>query len=701
MTRLNAAAWLAASALALALSGCANTDSDGSTPDVRPTDTTSGNGNPAGGATAPRSDARALFAPLSGILPFPNDLYFNGSTDGTLNAPANPFQPNLAALNALDGFSTTSPIEVRFSTPLDPASLTAAAVRVVQVNIDNSTKATTGVVRPLVFGTDYALELASDAGAAGTLLKIRPLKPLVPSTGATNNGYLVLVTNALRDVTGATVAADTDYATIKGALPTCASITNGSLNGICRLTGAHLQIGGALSVPAANVVLSFSFSTVSVADSFAALAATVPAQPIAVAATGLTTSQANPALQGKANVYVGTTTVPYYLRIATSAQDTAVLTSTWVATGGPAIPGSDPTSRFITRFNPVPAKTADLQIPLLVTVPNATAAGGTGCPKPPAGYPVAIVQHGLGGDRSQALAMADAFADACFVVAAIDLPLHGITSAANPLYQANRERTFNLDLLNNATGAAGPDGITDRSSAHFIQVPSPLTTRDNLRQGEADLIVFAKSVANLDVTGDAVADVDPTRIHYVGLSLGGIVGTVAARFSPGVRTATLAVPGGLLTQLFLDSPTFGPSIKQALAGQGLPEGTTLFNNFFRDAQAAIDQGDPINHLAATVAAKPVHLVQVTGDTVIPNSATARLVTAAGLRRIATAGPNPVSAGNGVWVNFTAGSHGTLFDPTASLPATVEMQSQTVQFAASAPAPGGPFVVITNTAVLQP
>ncbi|MCP5339191.1 MAG: hypothetical protein H7A16_03250, partial [Sinobacteraceae bacterium] len=631
-----------------------------------------------------------------------NDLYFNGSTDGTLNAPANPFQPNLNALNALDGFSTTAPIEMRFSTPLDPGSLTAAAVRVAQVTIDNSTKATTGFVRQLTLGTDYALELASDAGAAGTMLKIRPLRPLVPSTGATNNGYLVVLTNALRDASGATVAADTDYATIKAALPSCASITNGSLNGICRLTGAHLQLAGAaLGVSPADVVLSFSFSTQSVADSFSALAATVPAQPIAVTATGLSTQQANAALAGKANLYVGTLTVPYYLRVAAGPQDSAVRTSTWSAVGPPAIPGSDPTSRFITRFNPVPAKTADLQIPLLVTAPNATAAGGAGCPKPGAGFPVVIVQHGLGGDRSQALAIADGFADACFVVASIDLPLHGITATANPLYQAGRERTFNLDLVNNSTGAAGPDGLIDRSSAHFIQVPSPLTTRDNLRQGQVDTMVLAKSLAALDLDGDGTADIDATRIHYAGLSLGGIVGTVHARFASQTRTATLAVPGGLLTQLFLDSPTFGPSIKQALAAQGLAEGTTLFNNFFRDAQAALDAADPVNHIAAAVDLKPIHLTQVTGDTVVPNSATARLVTAGNLTRIASAGPTPVSAGNGVWVNFIAGSHGTLFDPTASLAATAEMQSQTVRFAASATAPGGPFVIVTNTAVLEP
>ena len=51
--------------------------------------------------------------------------------------------------------------------------------------------------------------------------------------------------------------------------------------------------------------------------------------------------------------------------------------------------------------------------------------------------------------------------------------------------------------------------------------------------------------------------------------------------------------------------------------------------------------------------------------------------------------------------MTAGSHGSLFDPTASLAATVEMQTQAVKFAASAVAPGGPFVFITNPAVVQP
>jgi len=61
--------------------------------------------------------------------------------------------------------------------------------------------------------------------------------------------------------------------------------------------------------------------------------------------------------------------------------------------------------------------------------------------------------------------MADAYADACFIVAAMDLPLHGIVqgdptfgalycSPALPQCIGATERTFNVDLVNNTTGVA-------------------------------------------------------------------------------------------------------------------------------------------------------------------------------------------------------------------------------------------------------
>jgi len=704
MNRLTAAAWIAASALALG--GCANTNSDGSTPDVGPTDTTSGNGNPAGGAAVGGTAARALFAPLSGILPYPTDLYFSGTTDGTLNIPANPFLPNAAALNQLDGYSTTAPISIRFSTGLDPATLTAANIRVVQVTIDNATKATTGVVRPLVLGTDFSAELASDAGANGTLLQLKPLRPLLASTGTTNNGYLVLLTNGLRDSSGASVAPDTDYAAFKAALPSCAAVTNATLNGVCRLTGAHLQIAGALGVPAANVVLSFSFSTQNTRDTMTVVASQVAAaapRPIVARPTGLTTRQVSAALLGKANVLAGTLQVPYY------SSRSAPLSGTWLGNASPL----DASSRFLTRFNPVPVATETLTIPLLVTVPNATALAGA--TPPPGGWPVVIFQHGITGDRTQMLAIADAFADAGFVVVAIDQPLHGLPSTANPLYArpanplyggtapagaTSYERTFDLDLVNNTTGATGPDGVVDPSGTHFINLVSLLTSRDNLRQAAADLLVLTRAVPTLDLTGDGAADINGARIHFVGHSLGGIVGTVYAGLPSAMRTASVAMPGGGIAQLLRESGSFGPRITAGLQAQGLTPGTTLFDQFFRDAQTAVDSGDPLNYVTAAVALRPYHLIQVVGggavlpDQVVPNSATQRLITAAALPKVATAGANAVSRG---YVNFIAGDHGSILSPAGGLAPLVGIQQQVVTFAAS----DGATIRIQNPAVIQP
>ena len=671
---------VAASVLLLAgCSGGSGMDSD----DIGPTDTTSG--SLPGGSTVPPSPTalHPLFQVAQGLLPYPTDLYFSGTTDGTLNIqPANSLIPAQAALNSIDGYGVNTPIRARFSGAVDAASLTAASVRVVRVNIDNTTKATVGVAGVLVPGVDYSVGLATDAGVGNQIVEIRPLHPLVPSTGATNNGYLVLLTSGITDTAGAAAVPDSDYATIKNALaggPNCPSITNATMNGVCRLTGAHLQIAGAVGINPANVILSFSFSTGSVRDSLAAVAAGATAHAIVAQATGLNTSQVNPALPGIADIHAGILQLPYYL------SKSAPLTGYWQ--GNPSPVGG---TTLLTRFNPVPVATETLSVPLLATVPNAA----SGRAKPANGWPVVIFQHGITGNRTNMLGLADSFAGQGFVVVAIDLPLHGITDTTSPLYQAANERTFNLDVMNNTTGAAGADGVIDSSGASFINLSSLLTARDNLREASADLLTFARSVGNLDLTGDAVSDIDATRIHFVGQSLGSIVAVPWLSLSAAVQTATLSVPGGLITQLLRDSPTFGPRINAGLQAQGLVPGTTLYNQFFRDAQNVIEAGDPINYIEAAAAAKPILLHQVIGDTVIPNSATQRLIDLGGLTKVSTPGPKPVSR---AYVTFTAGVHSSLLDPTASLPATVEMQTQAVTFAVT----NGTIVAITNPAVVQP
>ncbi|MGH8197070.1 MAG: hypothetical protein ACRETI_02770, partial [Steroidobacteraceae bacterium] len=524
----------------LLLGGCSGTSSDG----IGPTNPQSGNGDP---ANPPGVGAfRASFVPLSGVLPFPTDLYFNGSTDGTLNIPATPFLPNAAALNALDGYSTVAPATARFSAPIDPATISGASVIMLEVDVSNTTKATTGFRGALAYGTDYTARVATTFDSGGSTLEILPLRPLTPSTGATNIGYLLILTNGLQDLNGNAATPDADYVAIKNAQPTCAAITNASLNGICLLTGAHLAIAGAVGVPAANIVLTFSFSTQATADSVGIAAALAQPGGIGVAFTGLNLSALNPALPPIADVYVGTLEIPYYHDPA------APLTGSWRGAPFTAVPGA-PTTTHLSRFNPVPVVQANLDIPLFVTVPNA----GSGQAKPVAGWPVVIFQHGLTGNRSQSAAIAAAYAAQGFVVAAIDIPLHGITDTTNPLYQGPAERTFNLDLVNNTTGAAGADGVIDPSGTHIINLTSLLTSRDNLRQAAVDIVQLVASLPALDLDGDTVADIDGTRIHFSGLSLGGIVGTVANAQPIATASAYLSVPGGGVANLLRDSASIG------------------------------------------------------------------------------------------------------------------------------------------------
>jgi hypothetical protein len=693
---VDAKRWLLAPAIAViagvALSGC-EASKDGEYP------------------FPPNADPDAAFKALyftnsaagAPYQPWPSDLLFSGTTDGTVNIPAAlvpPAGPALGtALNTLDGFSTTAYTSTNFSEAIDPASITASTVRVIELNMaaPNTPSSTAPVSRVLAFGTDFKAEVSPDLDSHGKILRITPLKPFRYSKGAKGYGYLCVVTNGLKSTSGKAAAPDDLYAASKAAA-SCSSLPTAQ-QGICGVVKWQLTVAGAVGVNANDVAVSWNYTTQSVDDTFEALAATVGPQTIAVQ---LVPGAKSPL--GAADLFVGTVQVPYYSKVPANVNDRSILSSFWVsATPPPAALFPNATApHFLTRYNPVPVAQGGIRtIPVVGSVPNQAA---TGCTKPASGWPVVIVMHGLQRNRTDALAVSDSYASKCYVVAAIDQALHGITDTTNPFYQAANERTFNVDLINNTTNASTPDGKIDPSGIHGLSafISNPLVARDSLRQSEADLGVFAKSIASrLDLNGDGVQDADANRIHFAGLSLGAIVGIAHAKFAPGVKSAAVAAPGGVLTVNALRSPAFTSVFIPALAASNslFVPNSTFYNNFYRDVQTLIDPADPINHICECSQQQPMVLFQVKGDQVVINESTQLLVTAGDLRQIKTVGANPLSTKEAVWVNFIKGSHGTFFDPTTSAAATVEMQKQAVGLAVSTDA-GTPAVVISDKTVVE-
>lgn len=667
----------------------------------------------------------AIFRLRQNELPYPTDIHFHDSTDGTLNiVPTGRGQtltPIQIEMNTLDGFSTSSVIRERFSSPLDEKSLTRAAIRVVEVTIDDSSRWIVGIKRELVMGSDpasadFTARLAEDSD--GSVLELLPLKPLSPSTAHETVGYLVILTDAIRTTKGTAVKADADYQRFRSMRFPCTSLQDQRAQATCQAVASQLQTAASLGIDPDDIALTFSFSTQATAATLDVLASAeaTPAGRIAWRDTGLTTRDVNESLQGHAKVVVGTLQVPYYGALPSASNPAAPLATPWQAAPSPL----DASSRFLTRFNPKPVATATTSIPLLVTVPNVQSSGAG--VKPARGWPVVIFQHGLTRNRLDSLALADSFADADsdfaapgvqgYVVASIDLPLHGVAGAdaspSNPFYDAQNERTFNLDLIDNEKRTPGPDGKIDESGTHFINLSSLLTGRDNMRQSVSDLLTLARSLPTLDLTGDGTADIDPTRIHFIGHSLGGIVGGVFLGVAPkhDVRTGELAMAGGGVVRTLFDSPAFGPTIKGILAAQGIQEGTPQFAEYARDAQAILDSADPLNFIASARARRPLLLLQVVGggllrdgslspaDQVILNSSTQRLIDAAKLTRISMLGENAATAG---FVNFILGDHGSIIRPGANLATTLEMHHQSISFATSL----GNTVHISDRMVVQP
>src|SRR5262249_14016847 len=89
------------------------------------------------------------------------------------------------------------------------------------------------------------------------------------------------------------------------------------------------------------------------------------------------------------------------------------------------------------------------------------------------------------------------------------------------------------------------------SGWNMLNLTNFFTTRDNFRQPVVDLqqvvrMVKATGAGSLDSMLLAGQKLDAAHIQYVGVSLGGVVGTLFTAASPDIERSVLNVPGGLI-----------------------------------------------------------------------------------------------------------------------------------------------------------
>ena len=605
-------ACLSAVTLTLVACGSGNTD-EVTINNVRPAE-----------VTANANASRIVFNPVDGQLPVPSDLLFSGTTDGTLEPPdevAERAAGNInygnpgTALGGLDGWSQQMPLQLTLAladgVTIDATTLPANVLMVeVKPGTTPGPQCTTGACAPekaLTYGVDFVAVPGTNS------LAVVPLKPLKPATT-----YLVGLKNGILDSNGNALLGSALYEQVTKSSEE-QSFNNASLAGLQGATNNYEGVIAAATGSDANgFIFSSAWTTSSVGKSLSAirgLLATAPqvfgltsAPAITnVTNTGLTVDQVlgvpGTAPLNQADYFTASISLPYFLAVSDADNPTAALDQNWKAlcdngallagltsTDG-LTPGPNDTAcqglglrdfgldkeRHVSQFNPVPMTRSVQNLEVQITLPN------NGAPEP---FPVVMLMTGITSTKENMLAVSGALSAAGFATVSIDHPLHG-------------SRGFDVD-------GDGTDEVNAStvSATNYMNLQYLLTSRDNLRQSMADLLGLRLSLNALPLTGGPIAArVNPGKVYFTGISLGGITGTGflaianqndAALPAYQVRAAALAAPGGGIAAFLSESGSFGGLVNASvIAGSGTDLGNELAA-FLQTPDASCSGIDPAN-----------------------------------------------------------------------------------------------------------
>lgn len=646
----------------------------------------------AGGTSINKSDVAALwsftatsmpevlFDPTTGVIPYPNNLLLD-STTGKVNLPAQSGESAAQkalreGLNTLDGFTTLGSYYAAYYGSIDKSS----------VKVGDSV-----VVIDLSTGKQMTSWKASVVDTAPALV-VTPTAPLVEKST-----YAVVLLSkfksgsrqpqsGLEDQKGVRVAAapfmallrskNTLYENNKSTISTLDDATAKSAEQARKAHAPLFSALDALGINRIDVVGAWTFTT-----------QTITTPMTQLRALPYTTM---PLLDGNVPAWTGTLD-PTFTGFPASVPRTNL--GGWVGQGT-----FDTWMALDAKTGALladPTKGSKVSVPYILTVPKGT--------MPSAGWPVVVFQHGLTRARTDVLAVADTLAAAGMATVAFDVVFHGARSyCTKDTHCDNGGTTGTCDTTAGSSTfgactkgklAVGSDGVPLASGAYFLNTSNPFAVRDNMRQHVIDASALLRGIALggpsgiLDGSSGTKGKVklDPANVHYVGQSLGAILGTLVMSTTKLPRRGVLNVPGAPLVDIIFTADNFKSTKDEILKSQNVKEGSLDYLRLLTTFQWILDPSDPANfarHVelsalpdatgssGAKVPTKEV-IVQLAGqDKTIPQNLGSFLAQQMG-----------ISVTELTKTTYTNQGHGFLLspDPKTSLAATTAAQTQMATF----------------------
>lgn len=575
----------------------------------------------------------AIFEPSEGRmafgqLPYPDDLYLDesghielGELPSEADAPSAYLTSLRDSLSTLDGFSGVGGIYLPFDGDLDPASLPQTPVETLQASsgvflLDADPASTTPFTR---------LPAEVRWLSAERMIVVRPVRPLAPG-----KPYAVVVTSEVRDTLGRAVEPASAFASIRDADVAPEDPT------LAEAFARYTPVLDNAIIPRSEAVALSVFRVQSATSEMETVRSQVQDDVPEI----------------RIDEVLGAEQLDERLGVPITSEpglgvEGGVLHSDigWLVNGTLSVPNflseqAGVHGRFErTDLGEIGAKRID-QAPFSLVLPLVLPRGSEA-------PPLVIFQHGVAGERSQLLGLANTLAAAGYASIAIDAPFHGL-----------RARGEVLDAINNFTGAEEPDGFGDLGGVAVVldfvgaletegEYPAfhPIYFRDALRQSAADLYSLVRAIRagdwrEMGVQAPALEDVSlaESRLAFVGNSLGGIIGSLFVATEPEIAASALCVTGGYLSELVQDSVSFNLQLLTLLPMLNIDTTALDYLNdepLLRPAvalyQSLLDAGDSALY-APLMRERSTHLLMtmVRNDETVPNRSTELLAQAMGV-----------------------------------------------------------------------